>query len=109
MFMFTSLMGGDNVGSRSDLNKDLFIILVHIERFHSREQRPYWLAKTKDDFLHKNRVSFPVWLGTPIRPPYASLFSNTNMAAVTSYGNAQFTNTIHSYPNFTLPPYLGCS
>ena len=47
-----------------------------IERFHSRDQQPYWVTTTKDD----SRTNGLVHKLTAV-----SLLWNTNMAAMTSY------------------------
>ena len=36
---------------------DVFFFFL-IERFHSRDQQPYWITETKESNLHKNRVQF---------------------------------------------------
>ena len=60
-----------------------------MERFHSRDQRPYWFAKTKDNFLHKMElISGGIAENTNMAT--VSLFWNTNMAALTSFENALF-------------------
>ena len=42
------------------------IIITIIERFHSRDQQPYWITETKE-----NRVQFPEdYFGTPSWPPF---------------------------------------
>ena len=37
----------------------IVILVITIERFHSRDQQPNWSTETKDSFLHKNRVQIP--------------------------------------------------
>ena len=57
------------------------VFVASLERFHSRDQRPYWLIQIKDDFCIKlefifpeERVGIPFWapfhcFGTPIWLP----------------------------------------
>ena len=55
-----------------------------IERFHSRDQRPYWFAKSKDDFCIK--IDFNSRRNDLVHQYAAiSLFWNTNVAVVTSH------------------------
>ena len=49
------------------------VCLLSIKRFHSRDQRPYWFYKTKE-----NRVQFSEGLpGTPIWPPFLCFGTST--------------------------------
>ena len=58
-----------------------------IERFHSRDERPYWFTKRKDNFCIKKGL-IPGGMAWNTNMAAVSLFWNTNMAAVTSYENA---------------------
>ena len=60
-----------------------------IERFHSRDQQPYWITETKESICIK-MSSIPGELVWYTIMAAISLFWDTNMAALTSWENALF-------------------
>ena len=58
-----------------------FAIERIIKRFHSRDQRPYWFTKTKDDFRIKLKFN-PRGMAWYTNMAAVSLFWNTNMVAI---------------------------
>ena len=56
-FLEVLLSKGSDKKITSVTNKTTFSseesLQVYIERFHSRDQQPYWFTKTKDDFCIK--------------------------------------------------------
>ena len=73
------------------LNNVFEFMYVIVERFHSQDQRPYWLAKTKDEFCIKNKIEFnSQWDGLVFQNGchFFVLEDQMNMADMTSYQNA---------------------
>ena len=67
-----------------------------IERFHSRDQRPYWFTETKENICKKKKSLIPGGLVWYTNMAAASLFLNTNMAVNDSNMQNNFTDTLLS-------------